>query len=72
VKVGRFSEAVENLRRASELAPNNPEPQYQLAIAYRRLGKKAEADQASARVKEINSRRRGTDRTNLTDNKPPQ
>jgi len=70
VKAGRFSEAVENLTRAAELAPNNPEPHYQLAIAYSRLGKKAEAERASARVKEINSQRRGTD-VNMSGNKSP-
>ena len=71
VKVGRYREAVENLKRAAELDPNNPEPHYQLAIAYRRLGMKAEADQAAARVKEINSRRRPNN-VNLLDRKPPQ
>jgi Flp pilus assembly protein TadD len=68
IKSGRTTEAVEHLTRAAQLAPNNPEPHYQLAIAYRRLGKKAEADQESARVKEINSSRRVTAGTKI----PPE
>jgi tetratricopeptide (TPR) repeat protein len=59
IKKGRPSEAVEHLERAAILAPGNPEPHYQLAIAYRRLGQKERAEQASAKVKEINSSRRG-------------
>jgi tetratricopeptide (TPR) repeat protein len=71
VKLGRFDEALENLARAAELAPNNPEPHYQLAIAYRRLGKKVEAERESAKVKEINSRRRGVGDSSTTNIKSP-
>ena len=61
IKVGRSAEALEHLNRAAVLAPGNPEPHYQLAIAYRRLGKTDGAERESAKVKEINSsRRKGT------------
>lgn len=55
---GRAQEAVEHLRRAAELAPDNPEPHYQLSLAYRRLGMKADADAESAIVKRIHESRR--------------
>jgi len=58
IKAGRVAEAVEHLSRAAQLAPNNPEPHYQLAIAYRRLGKIAEGEVEAAKVREINSLRR--------------
>ena len=60
IKLGRASEALEHLTRAAQLAPNNPEPHFQLAIAYRRLGKIAEAEAEAAKVREINSSRRRT------------
>jgi Flp pilus assembly protein TadD len=56
---GRAAEAVEHLRRAAELAPGNPEPHYQLALAYRRLGRKEEAEAESAIVRRIHESRRG-------------
>jgi Flp pilus assembly protein TadD len=59
VAQGRAGEAIEHLRRAAELAPGNPEPHYQLSIAYRRLGRKEEADAESAIVKRIHESRRG-------------
>src|SRR5262249_11410991 len=40
---GQPFEAIEHLQRAAELAPENPEPHYQLSLAYRRLGRKDEA-----------------------------
>jgi tetratricopeptide (TPR) repeat protein len=52
-------ESVEHLQRAAELAPNNPEPHYQLALAYRRLGLDAKAATESAIVKRIHELRRG-------------
>ncbi len=58
IKAGRVAEAVEHLSRAAQLAPNNPEPHYQLAIAYRRLGRIAEGEAEAAKVREINSLRR--------------
>lgn len=51
--------SVEHLKRAAELAPNNPEPHYQLALAYRRLGQKDKAVEETAIVKRIHETRRG-------------
>ncbi|HEX8889036.1 MAG TPA: tetratricopeptide repeat protein [Pyrinomonadaceae bacterium] len=56
---GRANDAVEHLRRAAELAPGNPEPHYQLSLAYRRLGRKDEAEAESEIVKRIHESRRG-------------
>ncbi len=61
VRAGRAAEAVEHLKRAAELAPKNPEPHYQLAIAYRRLGRRGEAEAANAVVRELHAARRGAD-----------
>lgn len=61
VRAGRAAEAVEHLKRAAELAPGNPEPHYQLAIAYRRLGRRGEAEAANAVVRELHEARRGAD-----------
>lgn len=60
---GRPSDALEHLRRAAELAPGNPEPHYQLSLAYRRLGRKDEAAEQTAIVKRINESRRVKTRT---------
>jgi tetratricopeptide (TPR) repeat protein len=59
VRKGQMQAAVEHLQRAAALAPRNPEPHYQLALAYRRLGKTAEAARENAIVKEIHAARRG-------------
>lgn len=59
VAEGHAEESIEHLRRAAELAPKNPEPHYQLAIAYRRLGRKDEAAAESIIVKRIHETRRG-------------
>ena len=56
----RADEAVQHLRRAADLAPTNPEPHYQLALAYRRLGLKDKAMEETAIVKRIHEARRGT------------
>jgi tetratricopeptide (TPR) repeat protein len=53
------AEAIEHLIRAAELAPNNPEPHYQLALAYRRLGQNDKAVAETAIVKQIHESRRG-------------
>lgn len=53
------AESVEHLRRAAELAPANPEPHYQLALAYRRLGQNDKAVEETAIVKRIHESRRG-------------
>jgi cytochrome c-type biogenesis protein CcmH/NrfG len=58
IRTGRVAESVAPLKRAAELAPDNPEPHYQLAIAYRRLGQKDAADAESAVVKKIHAARR--------------
>src|ERR1044071_509515 len=67
VAQGRATEAVEPLRRAAELAPANPEPHYQLSIAYNRLGRKDEAAAESLIVKRIHESRRNTN-TNMNAN----
>ena len=55
---GQPSQAIIHLRRAAELAPQNPEPHYQLSVAYRRLGQADAAAQEAAIVKRINESRR--------------
>jgi Flp pilus assembly protein TadD len=59
VRAGQAQEALAHLQRAAALAPGNPEPHYQLALAYRRLGKTAEAEKENEIVKEIHAARRG-------------
>jgi protein O-GlcNAc transferase len=59
VSRGRPADALEHLKVAADLAPNNPEPHYQLSLAYRRLGRKEEAAAESAIVKRIHESRRG-------------
>jgi tetratricopeptide (TPR) repeat protein len=59
LRAGRAPEAVEHLKGAARLAPDNPEPHYQLAIAYRRLGQTGLAEQQSAIVRQIHLSRRG-------------
>jgi tetratricopeptide (TPR) repeat protein len=61
VAAGRAAEAVEHLRRAAELAPGNPEPHYQLSLAYRRMGRSEDAAAESAIVKRIHESRRAPD-----------
>ena len=58
IRASRPAESISYLKRAVELAPNNPEPHYQLSIAYKHLGKKREAEAESAIVKEIHESRR--------------
>ncbi len=60
------AEAVEHLKRAAEIAPNNPEPHYQLALAYRRLGLNDKAAAETAIVKRIHEGRRGDGTRNNT------
>lgn len=52
-------EAIDHLKRAAELAPGNPEPHYQLALAYRRVGQNDKAVAETAIVKQIHGSRRG-------------
>lgn len=58
IRLNRASESIQPLQKAAELAPNNPEPHFQMAIAYRKLGKKAEAEAENAIVKKIHESRR--------------
>ncbi|MBC7930920.1 MAG: tetratricopeptide repeat protein, partial [Rubrivivax sp.] len=58
VASGRAAEAVEHLQRAAELAPENPEPHYQLSLAYKRMGRSEDAAAESAIVKRIHESRR--------------
>jgi tetratricopeptide (TPR) repeat protein len=44
---GRLADAIKSLRRASELEPNAAGPLYSLALIYRRLGQKEEADRVT-------------------------
>lgn len=60
VAKGRAAESLEHLIRASELAPRNPEPQYQLSLAYRRLRQYDKAAEATAAVKRIHEGRRAS------------
>jgi Flp pilus assembly protein TadD len=60
IQQGRPNEAVEHLQRAVELAPRNPEPHYQLALAYRRLGKTQEAAAEEAIIQKLHAERRGS------------
>lgn len=55
---GRLAESVEHLVRAVELVPGNPEPHYQLSLAYRRLGLTDKAEQETAAVRRIHEARR--------------
>lgn len=64
IRINRANEAIKPLQKAAELAPNNPEPHFQLSIAYRRLGKKAEAEAENAIVKKIHESRRGVENKN--------
>ncbi|MET0647444.1 MAG: tetratricopeptide repeat protein [Pyrinomonadaceae bacterium] len=54
----RAAEAVEHLKRAAALAPDNPEPHYQLSLAYKRLGRREEAAAESEIVRRIHESRR--------------
>ena len=69
---GRAAEAIEHLRRASELAPENPEPHYQLSLAYRRVGRSEDAAAESAIVKRIHESRRATGAHNVAPAKPDE
>jgi cytochrome c-type biogenesis protein CcmH/NrfG len=60
IRTGHLAESLTPLKRAAEIAPDNPEPHYQLAIAYRRLGQKDAAAAESAIVKKIHAARRSS------------
>ncbi len=52
LQAGRDADAVEALRRATDLAPGNSETRYALATALERLGRTSEAAQHFARVEQ--------------------
>jgi len=60
VSKGRAADAIGHLRVAANIAPSNPEPHYQLSLAYRKLGRKEDAEAESAVVKKIHESRRGS------------
>jgi Flp pilus assembly protein TadD len=72
VTCGRASEAVEHLKRAAALAPSNPEPHYQLSLAYRRLGRRADADAESEIVRRIHESRRAAGSPSSNTQTPPE
>jgi tetratricopeptide (TPR) repeat protein len=72
IRMGRAAESIEHLRRAALLAPQNPEPHYQLALAYRRLGRTAEAARETAIVQSIHSGRRGAGSVNAANGSGPE
>jgi Putative Zn-dependent protease, contains TPR repeats len=59
IRLNRASEAVEYLQKAADIAPNNPEPHFQLALAYRKLGNRDKSAAETEIVKRIHERRRG-------------
>ena len=63
IKQKNFKEAIVHLEKAASLKPENPEPLYQLVIAYRRAGMAEKSKNAAKRVKEIHGNRRGTGKT---------
>ncbi len=50
---GKFTDAIEPLKKYTELEPSNPAGYYQLAIAYARIGNQQEADRLMAREREV-------------------
>ena len=69
---GRAAEAVEHLKRAAALAPENPEPHYQLSLAYRRLGRREEAAAESEVVRRIHESRRAAGASSPDTQAPPK
>jgi tetratricopeptide (TPR) repeat protein len=72
VAKGRALESIAHLVRAAELAPDNPEPHFQLSQAYRRLGKHDLAKKESERVKQIHESRRNPRVRNEVQKTPEQ
>ncbi len=58
VQKENYREALVHLKKAAELVTDNPEPHYQLALAYQKLGMKSEAKAEMEIVKRIHSLRR--------------
>lgn len=68
LRLNKAEEAIVHLTRAAELMPNNPEPHYQLALAYRKLGRKEDSEKEFAIVKKIHESRRGVSNNNNNSN----
>jgi len=60
LRQNKTEEALIHLRKAVELLPENPEPHYQLLQAFRKLGRKADADAEQAVIKKIHENHRGS------------
>ena len=59
VRLKDYEGALEHLKVAAELAAGNPEPHYQMALAYRRLGRLEESKRSMEIVRTIHEKRRG-------------
>lgn len=59
LRLKEYEEAIEHLKIAAELAPGNPEPHYQLALAYRKLGRLEDSNRSMEIVRSIHEKRRG-------------
>jgi len=70
VAQGRPAESLDHLIRAAQLAPGNPEPHYQLSLAYRRLGRNDKAAEESEVVRRIHESRRAGPATSNTQKQP--
>ena len=66
-KNGNFEASVGLLREAVRMAPENPEPHYQLALSLKRMGQEEEASREFAEVSRLNKLRR----TNVGQEKIP-
>lgn len=60
LRQNKTEEALIHLQKAVELLPANPEPRYQLMQAFRKLGRKAEAEREQATIKKIHENHRGS------------
>ncbi|HXG86618.1 MAG TPA: tetratricopeptide repeat protein [Pyrinomonadaceae bacterium] len=60
LRQNKTEQALIYLQKAVELLPGNPEPHYQLLQAFRKLGRKADADAEQAIIKKIHENRRGS------------
>ncbi|NNE98190.1 MAG: tetratricopeptide repeat protein, partial [Pyrinomonadaceae bacterium] len=67
VRLKKYEESLPHLKKAIELAPKNPEPHYQIAIAYRRLGRISEAKRENEIVKRIHRDRRNSNKVKKGD-----
>jgi tetratricopeptide (TPR) repeat protein len=70
VAAKKFPEAITPLETAAKLEPANPATHYNLATAYSRTGRKAEADREFAIHREM-TQKSDTDQTTASPNSPP-